>query len=227
MSNQISCACEQEKPRASRIPLHGLVWIFIISSIIGVVVETVFCFVFKGYLECRQGVIYGPFNQVYGLGAVILAFVLLHVKNRGAVAVFLISALIGGLFETACSIFQEMIFGTVSWDYSWMSISLFGGRTNLLYMLFFGLLGVTYIYLCFPALAKLSDRIYKGKGIALTWLMAIFMAVNLCLSAMVVSRWIERQQGKPAIGNLDLFVDSYYSDDMLKNIFPTMVLRHQ
>lgn len=211
--------------KTGKLKFHSFVWIFTISSVIGVVVETVFCLIFKGYLESRQGVIYGPFNQIYGFGAILLAFILLHVRKKGIVAVFGVSALIGGAFETVCSLVQEYIFDTVSWDYSWMPspISLCGGRTNLLYMLFFGVLGVVYLYLLFPPLTKLSDRIYKGRGVAVTWLVAIFMSVNLLLSATVVARWSQRVEGVPPATVVDEMVDRYYPDNVLQVIYPSMI----
>jgi uncharacterized membrane protein len=208
---------------AVKLPFYKLVWIFVVSSVVGVVVETIFCLIFKGYLESRQGMLYGPFNQVYGFGSILLAFVLLHVKDRGILTVFASSALLGGIFETLCSYVQEAMFGTVSWDYSWMPISLFGGRTNLLYMIFFGVLGVLYIYFCFPWLSRLGERIHKGKGVALTWAVAVFLSVNLCLSAVVVLRWMDRQRGFPAVNSVEAFIDHHYTDDRLESIFPTMV----
>lgn len=220
-----------EKKAANRevesnsLKFHRFVWIFTISSVIGVVVETVFCLIFKGYLESRQGVIYGPFNQIYGFGAILLAFILLHVRKKGVVAVFVVSALIGGAFEIMCSLVQENIFDTVSWDYSWMPspISLCGGRTNLLYMIFFGVLGVMYLYLLFPPLTKLSDRIYKGRGVAVTWMVAIFMSVNLLLSATVVARWSQRMEGVPPTTVVEEMVDRYYPDNVLQVIYPSMI----
>ena len=46
-------------------------WLFIIGSIIGYVYEMIVVLVQKGYFESRQGLIYGPFTPVYGIGAII------------------------------------------------------------------------------------------------------------------------------------------------------------
>lgn len=218
------CAVKGNDDELYQFQFHKMVWIFTISSVVGVVLEVVFCLVFKGYLESRQGVLYGPFNQVYGLGAVVLSLVLLNFRGKGIAVVFCVSALIGGLFEAVCSFVQEIAFGTVSWDYSWMPISLFGGRTNILYMLFFGVLGVVFLYLLFPLLSRLSDRIHTGKGVLFTWFVVCFMSVNLCLSAVVVARWSQRQAGAPAANAVDSFVDTHYPDDLLARVFPSMVM---
>lgn len=61
---------------ASGLNFYKLVWVFAISCIIGFVLETLFCLVTKGYIESRQGMLYGPFNQVYGFGAVLMVLLL-------------------------------------------------------------------------------------------------------------------------------------------------------
>ena len=45
-------------------------WIFVIGCIIGYITEMIVVFVQKGFFESRQGLIYGPFTPVYGIGAV-------------------------------------------------------------------------------------------------------------------------------------------------------------
>ena len=45
---------------------------FIIYSIAGYIIETLFALVRYGVLESRQSFLYGPFCSIYGLGAVIM-----------------------------------------------------------------------------------------------------------------------------------------------------------
>lgn len=44
-----------------------IILLFAVSSVLGVIVETVFVYLVRGRLESRRGMVYGPFNQVYGL----------------------------------------------------------------------------------------------------------------------------------------------------------------
>ncbi|MDL2234403.1 putative ABC transporter permease [Ruminococcaceae bacterium OttesenSCG-928-L11] len=214
---------ERQERSANGMHLQSLVWIFVVCSVLGVLLETIFCYIFKGYLECRQGVIYGPFNQIYGFGAVLLTVLLHKLRERHVMMVFTVSALAGGLFEVVCSLVQERVFGTVSWDYSWMPISLLGGRTNLLYMAFFGALGVVFIKVLYPLLCRWIGKLLQKSKNALTWTVAALMALNLCISGVAVARWMERQNGVPAQTKIDLLADSYYPDEILQNIYPTMV----
>lgn len=65
-------ACSGVKSFASGLNFYKLFWVFFISSVICYIVETIFCFVTQGYSGSLQGLIYGPFSQIYGFGAVII-----------------------------------------------------------------------------------------------------------------------------------------------------------
>ena len=43
-------------------------WLFILGSILGYIFEMIVVLFQKGYFESRQGLIYGPFTPVYGMG---------------------------------------------------------------------------------------------------------------------------------------------------------------
>lgn len=43
-----------------------ILWLFVIGSFIGYIVEMGVGFVQNGHFESRQGLIYGPFTPVYG-----------------------------------------------------------------------------------------------------------------------------------------------------------------
>ena len=45
---------------------------FIIYSVVGYIIETIFGIVTKGVWESRQSFLYGPFCSIYGLGATIM-----------------------------------------------------------------------------------------------------------------------------------------------------------
>lgn len=216
-----------EERFAQGLGFHKIVWLFTIGSVLGYVIETVFCLVFKGYLESRKGMIYGPFNQIYGFGAVLLAVLLLKVKEKGGLALFVCGALIGGVFEFVCSYVQEAVFGTVSWDYKWMSVLSIGGRTNLLYMAFFGGLAVVFIEVIYPAISSMIEMIRAKEGRVLSWLMVVFMAGNLALSATAVVRWTERVEGIPAQSQIDEFIDDNYPNETLQQIYPSMMFMEQ
>ena len=55
-----------------KITFHDVFWYFIIFSIIGLIVEMLFCYVTTGQIESRKGLIWGPFCPIYGVGGAVL-----------------------------------------------------------------------------------------------------------------------------------------------------------
>ena len=66
-----------------------LFWVFFIGCFLGVMVERVWCLVRYGHYEPRVGLIYGPFNLVYGIGAWALTLSLYPFRNRSKIFSFL------------------------------------------------------------------------------------------------------------------------------------------
>lgn len=134
--------------------IFKIFWIFVIGSMVGCFVELMVCFVQKGHLEFRQGLIYGPFIPVYGIGAT--AYYVALAKVKDGKKAFVISMVLGGAVEYFCSWIQETWFGTVSWDYSnlWFDIN---GRTSLLHCLYWGIGGVLFVKWIIPFINQLDD----------------------------------------------------------------------
>ncbi len=71
---------------------------FIIYSIAGFFVETIFAFVRYGVLESRKSFLYGPFCSIYGLGAVIMILFLQYFK-KNRITLFIGGFIIGSITE--------------------------------------------------------------------------------------------------------------------------------
>ena len=121
--------------------VYKLCWIFVIGSVIGYIVETIFIYLTTGIWMNRSSLLYGPFSVVWGLGAVVLTLVLYGWNEKSDRYIFLGGLLIGGVYEYACSVFTEFFFGSVFWDYSGLPFNI-NGRVNLLYCSFWGLLAL-------------------------------------------------------------------------------------
>ena len=68
---------------AQGLGLYKVLLICIAGSFAGVVVEMLWCLVTNGYIESRAGLVYGPFNLLYGAGAALLTVCLYKYRNRG------------------------------------------------------------------------------------------------------------------------------------------------
>lgn len=194
-----------------------LFWIFVFGCIMGYVMEVIFNFVRTGEFETRQGLIYGPFAPVYGIGT--LAFYLILPKFKKMWQVFLVSGVLGGVTEYLCSFFQEKLFGTISWDYSNQLFN-FNGRTSILYCLVWGALGVTFIKFVYPYFDKIFDKVlYKIGTKVITAFAVVFMIFNISISSLAAQREYERREHIEAGSRMDVFLDEHFPDEILDEVY--------
>ena len=116
---------------------YKLACLFFLGSFLGDIIETIFCRLTAGVWMSRSSVVWGPFSIVWGLGAVLLTALLYKYRHKSDGYIFLVGTVAGGAYEYFCSVFTELVFGTVFWDYSHLPFNL-GGRINLLYCFFWG-----------------------------------------------------------------------------------------
>ena len=127
--------------------LIRIFWVFIIGSVFGFLAEMLYTLVYTRTLQIRQGLVYGPFVQVYGMGAVAYYILISNVKDSKKA--FFYGMIMGGALEYLCSFFQEIFFGTISWDYSDLFMNL-NGRTSLLYCVYWGIIAVAFLKIIYP-----------------------------------------------------------------------------
>lgn len=213
---------EERRSFAEGLNYYKLFWIFFIGSFIGVVIETLWCLITNFKIESRTGLIFGPFNPVYGFGAMLLTIVLGRLYKKRKIILFGAGFVIGGIFEYLCSIFQEKVFGSVSWDYSKMIFNI-NGRTNLVYCIFWGVIATAWIRWMMPRLSRVIEGIPNTFGIILTWILTIFIVFDMSFSSLVVERQWERYKGIEAKTVVQKYLDANYSDETLKKIYPNMI----
>ena len=206
---------------AKGINLYKILLVCIIGSFVGVVVELIWCMFRHGYIESRSGLIYGPFNLLYGAGAVVLTVCLYRFRNRGAWLSFLGGMIVGSVVEYVCSFAQELLLGTRSWDYSNMPFNL-NGRICLLYSIFWGFLGVLWIKRIYPEMARNILRMPEKWGKVVTWAMTIFMVFNACVTLVAVMRWSDRVRGEEATTAFEKMLDDRFPNERLEKVFANM-----
>lgn len=201
---------------------YKIMLLYAIGSFVGVVIESLWCMLTRGYLESRAGLVYGPFNPLYGIGAVIMSLVLYRYRNRGIHMSFVGGMLTGAVVEYACSYFQELIFGSRSWDYSWMPFNL-NGRICLLYCVFWGFLGVLWMKEIYPRLASWITRIPNRTGKLVTWILIAFFAGDSIVSAVAVYRWSGRLEGVAASNPFWEYVDERFPNERMDKVYSNMM----
>ena len=130
---------------------------------------------------------------------------------------------LGGLVEYGCSYIQEIFFGTISWDYSASVVNL-NGRTDLIHCIFWGITGIFYITIAYPAIMKfISLHTRKDFKIA-TIAMAIFISLNIFISCAAGARQNERVKGIEANGLFAEFLDKYYPDSKMDKVYSNKIV---
>ena len=193
-------------------------FLFTFGCIFGYVFETILCFFQFGHYESRQGLIYGPFNVIYGF-AFMFAPILLEKYKDKPVYLFLLSFCYGGIYEYLCSWFQETFFGTNSWDYRTHFLN-FDGRTSLFMMCVWAVIGFLFIKICYPLLLKLMQQIKETFYKPLTLIFTVFFIVDILLSSLAMIREQERLKGHEALTLIGRWVDKTYPSQFLDKIYP-------
>ena len=224
-----------QKSFADGLNAYKIIWVFVFGCVFGVIFETFYVYLTEGEWMRRSGMLYGPFNQIYGMGAVLFTVLLYRMRNKNAFLIFAFSAIIGGAFEYLCSWVQQLAFGSVSWEYSSMKGSI-GGRTNILYVFGWGLLGMIFIKHFWPFISELIERIpneldiknpgsskvLRITGKSLSIVVAVFLAADLLLSGAAVYRAGRRAEGAPATNVVAQWLDETYPDEVIAEKYPSM-----
>lgn len=213
-------------PRDGRddLPLnyYHLLWIFVIASIIGLVLETIYHFIVFGGFESRAGLVWGPFSPIYGSGAVLFALISriksIEQKSIPIITVFVACALAGATLEFIASWLMQTFFGVIAWDYSDTFLNV-DGRTNLFFGLMWGVMGTVWICWFLPAIIRFIDSIPLSKSKFVTVLVTLFMLLNILATCLAVGRAYERSQGIPVQNQIDAIMDTLYGDTFIEDRF--------
>lgn len=196
-----------------------VLWLFVLGAFLGDIVETIFCRLTAGVWMSRSSLVWGPFSVVWGLAIALATLLLYKDRDKQEHYIFGIGVLLGGAYEYICSVFTELVFGKVFWDYSAMPFNL-GGRINLLYCLFWGVAAVVWMKGVYPAAAKLIGLILKKTGRVLTGILVVFMAANIVVSMMALVRYDTRGNGQEAVEDWEKLMDEHFGDARMERIYP-------
>lgn len=202
---------------------------FLIGSIVGTYYEQIITLVEhlikdgKIIWFSRSGLIYGPLSPAYGLGTILVLFLFcLPGKKYKKWKVFIYATLFGGAFEYLMSFFQEKIFGSISWDYTGYFLNI-GGRTTVIYMLFWGIAVMLYIYYLYPFLLKYYLK-FKGKIMNVVCLLIFVLLIcDIAISAAAIFRQNMRHKNIEAKTFIGRFCDEHYTDEYLKKIYDNLI----
>lgn len=113
----------------------------------------------------RSSLVFGQFSIVWGIACALLTWILYRYRDKSNWFIFLFGTILGGAYEYICSVFTEIAFGTVFWDYSKIPFNL-GGRINLLYCFFWGFAAVIWMKAVYPFLSRQIERLPKRRDVS-------------------------------------------------------------
>lgn len=195
----------------------------IVGSFFGFLYENTLTLM-KGSYALRQGLLYEPLIPVYGVG--LLAFYMIYdhidLKNCSKLGklfiVFSVGFIMGGLVEYIFSYIQEMAFGTISWDYSYLTLNL-GGRTSVLHSSIWGLMGVIFYELLMPVLKKFKESLNKDWIMSIVMVLTIIFTIDCLISTCACLRHTERKQNIEPTSVVDRFLDKHYPNEFIERVY--------
>lgn len=193
--------------------------LFSIGSLLGDIIETIFCRLKMGVWMSRSSLVWGPFSIVWGFAFAGVTLLLYRYKDHSDSFLFLTGTFLGGAYEYLCSVLSEIVFGKVFWDYSKMPFNL-NGRINLLYCFFWGIATVVWFKRIYPFLSNLIEKLPIAFGTVFTWIIVVFMVLNMFMSLSALIRYDQRDKKIPASNFFERYLDTHYNDQKMKLIYP-------
>lgn len=210
----------KEKTRfAEGCGFYKLVWLFLLGSFFGDLVETVFCRFSLGWWMSRSSVVYGHFSIVWGFACALLTALMYGYREKSDRYLFFYGTVVGGTYEYVCSVATEILFGTVFWDYSSIPFNL-GGRINLLFCFFWGIAAVVWLKGIYPLLSRWIEKIPKRIGPVLSWILTVLMVIDMGISALALERYSKRQRGVEPQNSVEQMLDEHFPDERMAKIYP-------
>ena len=212
---------------------------FVIYSVIGFVIETLFGLVTKGVIESRKSFLYGPFCAIYGVGAVVMIIGLQKFKKNNY-TLFWGGFLIGSLVEYVISWIGEIVFHAKWWDYSDIPFNL-NGRICVWFSLFWGILAIYLMTHIHPKIDHFLDKFSPRIVTIITVTFVIIMFLDWCVSSFALKMFLTRLVNNY---NLELqeistvqqekytklyenekikpIIDTFFSDEIMLKTFPNL-----
>ena len=190
---------EQKKEKKKALTIFGIsIWrifaYFVIYSVIGYIVETLYGIMTKGLWESRQSFLYGPFCSIYGVGAVIM-IIFLQFFSKNHNTLFFGGFIIGSITEYIISFLGETFLHIKWWDYSNMPLNI-NGRICVFFSLFWGFLAMYLMGWLNPKIDRLIDnfkkKISSKKIKILTVISVIVIAIDAILTVIALNVFLVR-----------------------------------
>ena len=195
---------------------------FIIYSVVGYIIETVFGIITKGVWESRQSFLYGPVCAIYGLGASIM-IIFLHKYNKRYNILFFGGFLLGSIIEYVVSLIGELILNVKWWDYSDMPLNI-NGRICVYFSIFWGFLALYLLVSFNPKIDKLINWVkskFSLKSLRILTISTIIILfidciiTGIAMSYFLIRMIVQNDLDVPNKDAVQVQYDKIYSNEKL------------
>jgi len=215
--------------KSEKITIHKIFWYFIIFSIIGLIIETIYCYITVGTIESRKGLIWGPFCPVYGVSAVILFMFLYQHKDKNVGLIFIYGFFIGSISEYILSYILESMYGMRFWDYGYLRVNL-NGRICLKYSIYWGILSVILLKFIKPILDNVIDKIPVKFGNISEIALFIFLIIDCIFTVWGIQTYENRvlynykyMPKNNIVSQFRAYIEeSYFTNERISTTFPNL-----
>ncbi len=197
---------------------------FVIYSVVGYIIETIFGIITKGVWESRQSFLYGPFCAIYGLGAAIM-IMFLHKYSKNYTRLFIGGFIVGSIVEYLVSWIGELLLGVKWWDYSDMPLNI-NGRICVYFSIFWGFLALYLIASFNPRIDRLINWIKNKLSVnalkVLTTTVTFVLLIDCIVTGIALSFFLIRMVNNYDLNvpNKEIIIHKYediYKDEKLSN----------
>ena len=222
-----------EKEKKSTI--HHLFWYFIIFSILGLIIETLYCYIGTGVFESRKGLIWGPFCPVYGVCGAGLIYILEKLNCKTISQLFIAGIVLGSIGEYFLSYILEAIYGIKFWNYEYLQYNL-NGRISLLFSFYWGVLSVVLIKFVKPLIDKGLNKLGTKPRNVIDILIFIFLVIDCIFTVWGIqtyqNRVLKNIQTKENSNNIFIELknkieNDYFTNERMSKIFPNLRIRDE
>lgn len=196
-------------------------YLFIICAFVGALIEIVYCRFSMHRWMSRSSIIFGQFSFVWGFAIVLITLLFYRFKNKSNFTLFILGTILGGAYEYFCSVYTEVVYGTIFWDYSKIPFNL-NGRINLLFCFFWGFATIIVVRYVISFLIKEINKIPKKIFKPLAVFLFIFLLLDLGVSEVAMRRYKSRLNGIEAQNYVEKLCDKYADNDFMKKRYSNM-----
>lgn len=213
-----------------KLTIHHLFWYFLIFSIAGLILETIYCYISVGVLESRKGFIWGPLCPVYGICGTALIWILDKLEYKKSWKIYIAGMIIGSVAEYVLSYILEAIYGTRFWNYEYLKYNL-NGRISLIFSIYWGALSVVLMKVAKPLIDKFVERMKPNKKIVIELGIFVFLIIDCFVTIWGIQTYQNRilynieykAESERFLPKLkEKIENNYFTNERMSIIFPNL-----